>query len=174
MQIAFILLTLVLAVLQVMSLKAFRSISCRVLGHGGCECNPMVSLTALRYCSTSSTPTNIPTKSIKVKPLRPLPSSLVVPSRSFSATKVSSTGKSDVLDKTTNTNQSSTQNQQLSLKDKLKTLWKQYGLIAVGTYLSIYVATLSSMFVALDWDIFNAATFGLDPMYAIQKVMQYK
>jgi hypothetical protein len=39
--------------------------------------------------------------------------------------------------------------------------------LAVGTYLGVYVTTLGSLFLALDYDIFNAATVGLDPVYAI-------
>ena len=55
------------------------------------------------------------------------------------------------------------------LKSKLKVLWKQYGGVAVITYLSVYICTLSSVFVSLDLDIFNAATFGLDPNAAVKK-----
>ena len=55
------------------------------------------------------------------------------------------------------------------LKSKLKVLWKQYGGVAVVTYLSVYICTLSSVFVSLDLDIFNAATFGLDPNAAVKK-----
>lgn len=55
------------------------------------------------------------------------------------------------------------------LKSKLKVMWKQYGGVAVLTYLSVYVCTLSSVFISLDYDIFNAATFGLDPNAAVKK-----
>lgn len=58
-----------------------------------------------------------------------------------------------------------------SLKGKLQQLWKSYGIIAVGTYMSVYVGTLGSVFLALDFDIFNAATFGMDPNYAVHKVI---
>jgi hypothetical protein len=57
-----------------------------------------------------------------------------------------------------------------SFKFKLKTLWKTYGVLAVTTYLGVYVGTLSSIFLALDYDIFHAATVGVDPIAAIQKV----
>ena len=60
-----------------------------------------------------------------------------------------------------------------SLKGKLKLLWKNYGIIAVGTYMGVYVGTLGSVFLALDFDIFNAATFGMDPNYAVHKVYMY-
>jgi hypothetical protein len=56
-----------------------------------------------------------------------------------------------------------------SLKSKVKYLWKTYGIIAIGTYFGIYVTTLSSIFVSLDFDVFNAASVGLDPVGAVQK-----
>jgi len=57
-----------------------------------------------------------------------------------------------------------------SMKGKLKLMWKRYGMVAIGTYLGIYVSVLSSVFFALDYDIFRAATFGLDPVAAVKKV----
>eukprot|EP01033_Poteriospumella_lacustris_P011638 gene11638-8290_t len=54
-----------------------------------------------------------------------------------------------------------------TVSQKLKKMWEAYGVIAVGTYLSVYVTTLGSLFLALDYDVFNAATVGLDPTYAI-------
>jgi hypothetical protein len=56
------------------------------------------------------------------------------------------------------------------MKDKFKKLWKQYGMIAVGTYLTVYISTLGSLFLAVDYDILNAASVGLDPVMAIEKV----
>lgn len=56
-----------------------------------------------------------------------------------------------------------------SLKGKFKDLWKKYGLLSIGTYLSIYVMTLGSIFTALDYDIFNAATFGFDAVELVSK-----
>lgn len=57
-----------------------------------------------------------------------------------------------------------------SAKGKIKSLWKRYGVVAIGTYLGIYVSVLSSMFFALDYDIFRSSTFGLEPAAAVQKV----
>lgn len=57
-----------------------------------------------------------------------------------------------------------------SLKGKIKALWKNYGIVAIGTYAGIYVSVLSSVFFALEYDVFNAATFGFDPAAAVQKV----
>jgi len=57
-----------------------------------------------------------------------------------------------------------------TVKDGFKTLWKKYGYVAIGTYLSIYVVTLSSIFLSLDFDLFNAGTFGFDPNAAVFKV----
>ena len=55
-------------------------------------------------------------------------------------------------------------------KQNFKELLKKYGYTAVGTYLSIYILTLGSIFGSLQYDIFNAATFGLDPLELINKV----
>mmetsp|Transcript_6848 Transcript_6848/g.13147 ORF Transcript_6848/g.13147 Transcript_6848/m.13147 type:complete len:171 (-) Transcript_6848:157-669(-) len=46
----------------------------------------------------------------------------------------------------------------------LKTIFKKYGYVAVGTYLSVYVMTLCSVFVALDLDLLQSSTFGFDPI----------
>ena len=56
------------------------------------------------------------------------------------------------------------------LKSKITELWSMYGFVAVGTYATIYISTLSSIFIAMDYDIFNAATFGFDPVGAVKKV----
>ena len=64
-----------------------------------------------------------------------------------------------------------TEEKGMDLKSKISGLWKMYGYIAVGTYAAVYITTLSSIFVAMDYDIFNAATFGFDPVGAVKKVM---
>ena len=58
----------------------------------------------------------------------------------------------------------------LSLKDKAKQLWKAYGYIAVGSYLGLYIVTLTSIYLSLDFDIFHAETFGFKPEEAVLKV----
>lgn len=65
----------------------------------------------------------------------------------------------------------------VSKKDKAKAaiggfkeLWAKYGMVAVGTYLGVYVTTLGFIFVSLDYDLFSASTFGLNPEDAIHKV----
>mmetsp|Transcript_3823 Transcript_3823/g.3432 ORF Transcript_3823/g.3432 Transcript_3823/m.3432 type:complete len:222 (-) Transcript_3823:64-729(-) len=58
----------------------------------------------------------------------------------------------------------------LSIKDKFKYMWKKYGVVAIGTYFGLYVTTLGSIFLSLDYDLFNSASFGLDPNTAIKKV----
>lgn len=60
---------------------------------------------------------------------------------------------------------------QVDLKSKVKYIWKSYGIVAIGTYFGLYITTLSSIFFALDFDIFNSATVGLDPVVAIHKVI---
>eukprot|EP01035_Chromulina_nebulosa_P017772 gene17772-23375_t len=46
----------------------------------------------------------------------------------------------------------------------------KYGVVAIGTYFGLYVTTLGSIFLSLDYDLFNSASFGLDPNTAIKKV----
>ena len=54
--------------------------------------------------------------------------------------------------------------------DGIKGLIKKYGYLSVGTYLSIYIMTLGAIYASLEFDVFNAATFGLDPASMIKKV----
>ncbi len=58
----------------------------------------------------------------------------------------------------------------------MKKLWQKYGYIAVGTYLGVYVSTLSAVFVALEFDIFQASQVGFDPVDAVNIVrhLEYK
>lgn len=58
----------------------------------------------------------------------------------------------------------------VEMKGVAKGLVKKYGAIGVATYLSIYVSTLGFIFTSLEYDFFNAATFGLDPAELIKKV----
>ena len=55
-------------------------------------------------------------------------------------------------------------------KSIVRVLLNKYGAVAIGTYFCVWVMTLTSVFVCLDFDIFNAATFGLDPATAVLKV----
>jgi hypothetical protein len=52
----------------------------------------------------------------------------------------------------------------------LQSMWKKYGTVFIGTYLSVYVGTLTSLFFALDYDVFSIASIGLDPAAAVSKV----
>ena len=61
---------------------------------------------------------------------------------------------------------------QTSIKDKIKSLWKNYGTVAVGSYLGLYIMTLGSIFLSLDYDIFRASTFGFSPEHAVLKVCE--
>lgn len=54
---------------------------------------------------------------------------------------------------------------------KVKQMWTKYGTVFIGTYLGVYVTTLGSLFLALDYDIFNASMVGLDPVAAVSKVL---
>eukprot|EP00598_Pedospumella_elongata_P004975 CAMPEP_0184966580 /NCGR_PEP_ID=MMETSP1098-20130426/209_1 /TAXON_ID=89044 /ORGANISM="Spumella elongata, Strain CCAP 955/1" /LENGTH=158 /DNA_ID=CAMNT_0027487875 /DNA_START=67 /DNA_END=543 /DNA_ORIENTATION=+ len=59
--------------------------------------------------------------------------------------------------------------QQLTFKEKAKNMWKNYGRLAIVTYIGVYGSTLGMMYFALDNGVFNAATFGFDHAAAIAK-----
>lgn len=52
-------------------------------------------------------------------------------------------------------------------------MWKNYGKLAIVTYIGVYGSTLGMMYFALDNGVFNAATFGFDHAAAIAKVRDY-
>lgn len=141
-----------------MALRQLKRVACVALGHGQCECRPF-QLIASNYCTASAQTkrsSNIP----KLYPNHLVNLNL--------ARNNSSVPNDRTSNPTTNTNTNKTN---LSTKDKLKKLWKNYGIVAVSTYLGIYATTLGSIFLALDFDLFNAASVGLDPTYAIEKVI---
>jgi hypothetical protein len=53
-----------------------------------------------------------------------------------------------------------------TVKGGFKQIWNRY-----GTYAGLYITTLGSIFISLDLDVFNAATFGFDPKTAVLKVI---
>lgn len=57
-----------------------------------------------------------------------------------------------------------------NLKEKFKELYKKYGKLFVGTYIGVYITTLASLFITLDLDLLNAATFGVDAETSVLKV----
>lgn len=61
----------------------------------------------------------------------------------------------------------------IGLKDRFKQVWTKYGFLAIGTYAGLYIATLGTLFLSLDLDVFNAATLGFDPEGTVLKVMIY-
>ena len=81
-----------------------------------------------------------------------------------------STGPSRLETSKTEEKQEKVSVEKISFKDKAANMWKAYGKVAIATYLGVYITTLSSMFLALNYDIFSASTFGLDPASAIAKV----
>lgn len=70
----------------------------------------------------------------------------------------------------------------IGLKDKLKLMWNKYGIIAIGSYGSIYILTFISVYVALDNDLINfdginsflysqGLEVTIDPVEAVQNVI---
>jgi len=57
----------------------------------------------------------------------------------------------------------------VGIAGKFKQMWKKYGYLFVGTYASVYVTTLGALFISLDQDILQAATFGLDAETSVIK-----
>lgn len=91
-----------------------------------------------------------------------------------SSTKVHVGGVSDKDEDSSSISRSSSSGGEVSksqkAKEGFKELWTKYGTVAITTYLGVYVSTLTSVFFALDYDIFGASTFGLEPADAIHKV----
>lgn len=61
---------------------------------------------------------------------------------------------------------------QSTLKGKIKYMWKAYGYFAIGSYLGLYIVTLSSIYFALDFDVFKASSVGFSPEMAVHKVCE--
>ena len=57
-----------------------------------------------------------------------------------------------------------------TFKERVTGMWKKYGKLAICTYIGVYAGTLGSIFLALDFGVFNASTFGFDHAAAIAKV----
>ena len=58
----------------------------------------------------------------------------------------------------------------LSGVKRLKMLWKNYGVLTLVTYFSLYGCTLTGMFFALEADLLSASSFGLDAASVIASV----
>lgn len=52
---------------------------------------------------------------------------------------------------------------------KLKMVMKQYGPVAIVTYLGVYVTTLGGIFAGITYGI-DPAAYGMDPEYLVKKV----
>jgi len=57
-----------------------------------------------------------------------------------------------------------------SYKEKIKLLWKKYGIMFVASYFSVYFVTLTSVFVTLDFGLLNASSIGLEQAAVVSKV----
>lgn len=148
-----------------MSLRTLGRVSCKLFGHGACECSPS-ALSAVQFCRPISTIQSSGKKETQRKgvasnkiPSLSSKSVIALPQVRYLSSKSDSDDKDDKKPK-----------QVQSVATRLKKMWKAYGVLAVGTYLGVYASTLGSLFLALDYDVFNAATVGLDPAYAIHMV----
>ena len=190
----------VLIIVYIMLLNNFHQITCKVFSSGClCSRSSMSlsssSLSTALYCKpigNSRSITNIASRSSSVLKRRK-PQSTVSTTSSSSSSPSSSPSPSSLTDTnhspyysfrlfsssssdhdkkqtTTPTPPTPTELEPTSFKEKITYMWKNYGKLAIGTYFTIYVTTLGSIFFALDFDIFNAAAVGLDPAYAIHKV----
>jgi hypothetical protein len=54
--------------------------------------------------------------------------------------------------------------------NRVKEIFDKYGYVAIGTYLGVYVATLSGVFLALDYDLLASSSFGFDPITTTKSV----
>lgn len=140
----------------IMSLAAFNKISCVILNKGACNCRSFMPATML--CAPSLHSTKKSSSTLTRKAQKPISSS----SRYMGTSSNDPIGKLKASIGSSDTDE--------SLKGKIKYMWKNYGAIAIGTYFGVYITTLSSIFLCVDLDIFNAASVGLDPINAIKKV----
>ena len=53
---------------------------------------------------------------------------------------------------------------------QFKEMWNTYGYLGIGFYVSLYLTTLSAIFVSLDMDLLQSSQFGVDPTTAVKKV----
>lgn len=183
-----------------MLLNNFHQITCKVFA-SGCLCSrsPMSlstsSLSTALYCKpigNSKSIKNIASRSSSLLTRRKPQSSASTTSPSSSS--ILTTSSTSLVDEnrspyysfrlfssssdndkkqTSSSSSSPTDIEPTSFKEKITYMWTNYGKLAIGTYFTIYVTTLGSIFFALDFDVFNAAAVGLDPAYAIHKVYIY-
>ena len=164
--------------INTMALRGLRRISCRILKHGGCDCNELPNMNFCAPVSTiagnDATTTKMTLNSMKRTKSGPVYSTAVGKSnfRLFSIkpeTRFVPT-PSNTDSPVPNINEVKGMADETGFKNKVKYMWKSYGYVAIGTYLGIYLTTLTSIFLCVDFDVFNAASIGLDPAYAIGKV----
>lgn len=129
-----------------MNMRALSRLSCKLWSHGRCGCEP-VTVFSSNFCTESKLSSRASPQNRTV---------VTIPSARFG------TSKEDIPSKEVEQTQ--------SYQAKLKGLWKTYGALAIGTYLSIYATTLGSIFFALDLNLLNSASFGVDPIEAVKKV----
>jgi hypothetical protein len=136
------------------SLRRITRITAQVLGHGSCNCQSPFTFASCSVISKATVP------KMTTTPL------------CFGITNVrkfhSSTAGKDPKKQEHQSISRSLEG--LSMKDKLKKLWKDYGIVAITTYFSIYGFTLASFFFLLDFNLIHSSTVGLDPAWAIEKV----
>lgn len=70
----------------------------------------------------------------------------------------------------TNTNNDKVKEVVAKSGGRFKEIFQKYGYVAVGTYLGLYVMTLSGLFVALDYDLLAASSMGFDPITTTKSV----
>lgn len=58
----------------------------------------------------------------------------------------------------------------LSFLENIKLGWKKYGMVGVSTYTFLYFSTLVPIFLALEYDVFNAESIGMHPVTVVKKV----
>ena len=151
-----------------MSLSHFNRISCKILNKGACNCRSFMPATMLCAPAMSTSVSAIAGKS-KFIPIGQVRSSAMSTSTSPRKSSLKDTPVKDTMKPEVEVVVKAIVEPE-SMKTKIKYMWKTYGIIGIGTYLGIYVTTLGSIFLCIDFDVFNAASVGLDPAGAIKKV----
>ena len=60
-----------------------------------------------------------------------------------------------------------------SYKEQFSIMWKKYSMVFVGTYVGIYLSTLSGMFFCVENDVFPAAALGVDPIETVKSLGRF-
>lgn len=138
-----------------MSLRNLHRITCSIFP-SACGCKPDAISPAV-YCSPVKT-YRVMKKRNNKSDVSTTTATTITTTRQFSTEKKSNQpkGKEKALPQT--------------MRERLADLWKNHKGLVFGTYVALYATTLGSIYVAIDLDLLNSRTVGLDPAIAVNQV----